>query len=80
MAGMMIIDIAKRAKAGKGKKESPEYAEDEDEGADEYAEVKASAAADAMTAIDEGDQEGFATALNDFVEACVARKMAQKKG
>jgi hypothetical protein len=80
MPGVAIIEIAKRAKAGKGKK-SPEYAEDEEgESDDEYAEVKASAAADAMAALQDDDVEGFGMALNDFVEACVARKLANKKG
>jgi hypothetical protein len=80
MPAIVIADIAKRAKAGKGKK-APEYAEgDEEAASDEYAEVKSSAAADAMTAIEEGDGAGFEMALSDFVEACVADKLAKKKG
>ena len=86
MPGIAVIEIAKRAKAGKGKKKMPMYADDEGDGEEEeaaddgYAEVKASAAADAYEALKDDDVEGFGMALNDFVEACVARKLSQKKG
>lgn len=70
---MLIVDIAKRAKGdkGKGDKSYSESAEGEDGGS--YDEVEASAAADMWAAIKDDDEEGFKSALSDYVAACIEK-------
>ncbi len=75
---MMIIDIAKRAKAGRDKPGA--YSSEEDsEGEDTSGldEVEKSAAEDMFQAIKDDDQDAFTSALGDYVQACIERHKAE---